>query len=67
MDRKEEYNKIAEKIVSHVKNGTTDQAEGVISIPTSDYTSKDRWNSEMKTIFQTLPLIAILKKESLSF
>ena len=41
MDRKEEYNKIAEKIVSHVKNGTTDQAEGVISIPTSDYTCKE--------------------------
>ena len=38
MDRKEEYNKIAEKIVGHVKNGTTDQATNVISIPTSDYT-----------------------------
>ena len=50
MDRKEEYNKIAEKVVGHVKNGTTDQAEGVISIPTSDYTCKERWNSEMKNI-----------------
>jgi phenylpropionate dioxygenase-like ring-hydroxylating dioxygenase large terminal subunit len=63
MDRKEEYNKIAEKIVGHVKNGTTDQAEGVISIPTSDYTCKDRWNSEMKNIFQTLPLMAAMTIE----
>ena len=50
MDRKEEYNKIAEKIVSHVKNGTTDQAEGVISIPTSDYTCKERWDLELSLI-----------------
>ena len=63
MDRKEEYNKIAEKVVGHVKNGTTDQAEGVISIPTSDYTCKDRWNSEMKNIFQTLPLMAAMTIE----
>ena len=51
MDRKAEYNKIAEKIVGHVKNGTTDQAESVISIPTSDYTCKKRWNAEIKNIF----------------
>ncbi len=63
MDRKEEYNKIAEKIVGHVKNGTTDQAKGVISIPTSDYTCKERWNSEMKNIFQTLPLMAAMTIE----
>ena len=63
MDRKEEYNKIAEKIVSHVKNGTTDQAEGVISIPTSDYTCKERWDLEIKNIFQTLPLMAAMTIE----
>ena len=63
MDRKEEYNKIAEKIVGHVKNGTTDQATNVISIPTSDYTSDERWTSEMSNIFQTLPLMAAMTIE----
>ena len=63
MNRKEEYNKIAEKIVSHVKNGTTAQAEGVISIPTSDYTCKERWDLEIKNIFQTLPLMAAMTIE----
>ena len=63
MDRKEEYNKIAEKIVSHVENGTTDQAPEILKVPTSDYTSHERWSSEMKDIFQNLPLMLALSIE----
>ena len=40
MDRKEEYNQIAERVVGHVENNTNDQAENILSIPTSDYTCK---------------------------
>ena len=63
MSRKEEYNKIAEKVVGHVENGTTDQAPDILKVPTSDYTSHDRWSVEMKNIFQTLPLMLSLSIE----
>ena len=63
MSRKEEYNKIAEKVVGHVENGTTDQAPDILKVPTSDYTSHDRWSVEMKNIFQTLPLMLALSIE----
>ena len=63
MDRKEEYNKIAERVVGHVQNKTTDQAEDILSIPTSDYTSEKRWESEMDKIFKELPLMLALSIE----
>ena len=52
MDRKKEYNEIAERVVSHVENNTTDQADSILSIPTSDYTCKKRWDSEIEKIFK---------------
>ena len=54
MDRKKEYNEIAERVVSHVENNTTDQADSILSIPTSDYTCKKRWDSEIEKIFSHL-------------
>ena len=63
VNRKEEYNKIAERVVSHVENGTTDQAHSILKVPTSDYTSHERWSSEMEAIFQTLPLMLALSIE----
>ena len=63
MDRKEEYNKIAERVVGHVQNKTTDQAEDILSIPTSDYTCEKRWESEIDKIFKELPLMLALSIE----
>ncbi|MGY9041259.1 MAG: aromatic ring-hydroxylating oxygenase subunit alpha [Alphaproteobacteria bacterium] len=63
MNRNDEYNKIAEKVVGHVKNGTTDQAADILKVPTSDYTSNERWSAEMENIFQTLPLMLALSIE----
>ena len=63
MNRNDEYNKIAEKVVGHVKNGTTDQAADILKVPTSDYTSNERWSTEMENIFQTLPLMLALSIE----
>ena len=63
MNRNDEYNKIAEKVVGHVENGTTDQAADILKVPTSDYTSNERWSSEMENIFQTLPLMLALSIE----
>ena len=63
MNRNDEYNKIAEKVVGHVENGTTDQAADILKVPTSDYTSNERWSAEMGNIFQTLPLMLALSIE----
>ncbi len=63
MNRNDEYNKIAEKVVGHVENGTTDQAADILKVPTSDYTSNERWSAEMENIFQTLPLMLALSIE----
>ena len=63
MNRKEEYNKIAERVVGHVQNKTTDQANDILSIPTSDYTCEKRWESEMDKIFKELHLMLALSIE----
>jgi len=63
VNRNDEYNKIAEKVVGHVENGTTDQAADILKVPTSDYTSNERWSVEMENIFQTLPLMLALSIE----
>ncbi|MDA8852302.1 Rieske 2Fe-2S domain-containing protein [Hyphomicrobiales bacterium] len=63
MNRNDEYNKIAEKVVGHVENATTDQAADILKVPTSDYTSNERWSAEMENIFQTLPLMLALSIE----
>jgi phenylpropionate dioxygenase-like ring-hydroxylating dioxygenase large terminal subunit len=63
VNRNDEYNKIAEKVVGHVENGTTDQAADILKVPTSDYTSNERWSAEMENIFQTLPLMLALSIE----
>ena len=63
MNRRDEYNKIAERVVGHVENNTTDQANSILSIPTSDYTCKERWGMEIKKIFKELPLMLALTIE----
>ena len=63
MDRKEEYNIIAEKVVGHFQNDTTDQTKAILTIPTSDYTDKDRWKKEIDEIFLKLPLMLSLAIE----
>ena len=63
MDRKEEYNIIAEKVVGHFQNNTTDQTKDIWTIPTSDYTDKDRWKKEIDEIFLKLPLMLSLAIE----
>ena len=56
---KKKYNQIAKRVVGHVENNT-DQAEKILAIPTSDYTCKKRWNSEINKIFKELPLMLAL-------
>ena len=63
MDRKEEYNEIAERMIGHVQNDTTDQAKDILSVPTSDYTCEKRWKLEIDKIFKELPLMLALSIE----
>ena len=63
MSRTETYNKLAEKLLSHVENNTTDQVEGTLSVPTSAYTDPQRWEREMQLIFKRLPLMLALSVE----
>jgi len=63
MDRAEEYNAIAERIVAHHQNDTTDQAEGIMEVPVSSYTDPVRWRREVDLIFKRLPVMVALTCE----
>jgi phenylpropionate dioxygenase-like ring-hydroxylating dioxygenase large terminal subunit len=63
MDRAEEYNAIAERIVTHHENDTTDQADDVLKVPVSAYTDPAQWRKEMDRIFMRLPIMVALSCE----
>ncbi len=63
MDRAEEYNAIAERIVAHHRNDTTDQADDILEVPVEHYTDPQRWHREVDAIFKHLPLMVALTCE----
>ena len=63
MDRAQEYNAIAERIVAHHQNDTTDQAEEIMQVPVSSYTDPARWQREVDLIFKRLPVMVALTCE----
>jgi phenylpropionate dioxygenase-like ring-hydroxylating dioxygenase large terminal subunit len=63
MDRAEEYNAIAERIVAHHQNDTTDQADDVMEVPVTSYTDPVRWQREVDLIFKRLPVMVALTCE----
>lgn len=63
MDRAEEYNAIAERIVAHHRNDTTDQADGIMEVPVSTYSDPGRWAREVEAIFKHLPVMVALTCE----
>ena len=63
MEIKQQYNRIVEKLMDHVDNGTTDQADGVMAVPVGAYTDPEVWQREMDSIFRRLPLLAGLTIE----
>ncbi|MEN3974465.1 aromatic ring-hydroxylating dioxygenase subunit alpha [Emcibacter sp. SYSU 3D8] len=63
MDRAEEYNAIAERIVAHHRNDTTDQAEGIMEVPVISYSDPRRWAREVELIFKQLPVMVALTCE----
>src|SRR5579859_1097687 len=63
MNRSETYNALAETLLVHVENNTTDQANGSLTVPTSTYTDPAQWEKEMELIFRRLPLMLALSIE----
>jgi len=50
-------------LLSHVENNTSDQADGVLTVPTRSYTDPERWANEVELIFMRLPLMLALSIE----
>ena len=61
--RRSEYIALAERLLAHVTNGTTDSAESVKHIPVRNYLDPLRWQGEMDQIFRRLPLLLALSCE----
>ncbi|MDA0339861.1 MAG: aromatic ring-hydroxylating dioxygenase subunit alpha, partial [Proteobacteria bacterium] len=62
-NRAAEYNGIAERIVAHYENNTTDMADGVLNVPLSAYLDPDQWQREIDLIFKKVPLVVALTCE----
>jgi len=63
MGREDEYNAIAESIVTHYQNGTTDQSDDVLRVPIADYTDPERWQREIDLVFKKVPLMVAMTCE----
>lgn len=57
------HNRNIAKMIEHVENGTTDQAESVLEVPASAYTDVGQFQQEMELIFKKLPIFIGLSHE----
>jgi phenylpropionate dioxygenase-like ring-hydroxylating dioxygenase large terminal subunit len=63
VDLSREYNRAVELVLAHVQQGTTDQAESVMTVRAGDYTDPKIWSREMDLLFGRLPILAALSVE----
>jgi phenylpropionate dioxygenase-like ring-hydroxylating dioxygenase large terminal subunit len=61
--RRSEYIDLAERLLAHVENGTTDSADAVKYVPVRNYLDPARWQREMDQIFRRLPLLLAFTSE----
>ena len=54
---------IARRGIAHYRNGTVDQAEAQMRVPTTIYTDPDRWKIEVDRVFKRLPLMLAFSVE----
>ncbi|MFV8816120.1 aromatic ring-hydroxylating oxygenase subunit alpha [Haliea sp. E17] len=57
------YNRLVGQMLEHVEHKGTDEAEGVMRVPSSNYTDPARWQREMDLVFKRLPVLAGLSVE----
>ena len=55
--RRSEYLALAQRLIAHIENGTTDSADTVKQVPVENYLDPARWHREMDRIFKRLPLL----------
>ena len=57
------YEKIAKQLYSHTKARTTDSTGVIKEVPVANYRDRERWEKEVKQIFQGMPLLVALTCE----
>ncbi len=63
MDIDKLHNEMVGRMLDHVENGTTDQADEVLTVPSAAYSDPDIWQQEMDLIFKKVPLMVGLSNE----
>jgi len=64
MEQQQEiHNRIAVRLLDHIKTRSTDQAEGIRRVPSASYTDPQHYQREMELIFKRLPILAGLSGE----
>jgi phenylpropionate dioxygenase-like ring-hydroxylating dioxygenase large terminal subunit len=58
-----EFTKLQRRLLEHVNNGTTDQADDVFTVPVAEYLDPELWQREMDLIFKRKPLMLSLSCE----
>ncbi|MDE2436877.1 MAG: aromatic ring-hydroxylating dioxygenase subunit alpha [Sphingomonadales bacterium] len=53
---------VYDRLVTHIQNGTTDQAEAVLNVPVSNFTSPEHLQRELE-VFRHQPLIVAMSSE----
>lgn len=53
---REEALSILDRLVEHLRNGTTDMAPEQVHIPIADYLDREAWEREIQTVFHRIPL-----------
>jgi phenylpropionate dioxygenase-like ring-hydroxylating dioxygenase large terminal subunit len=54
---------LAQRLLDHLANGTTDQADQTAEISVSNYADADQWSREMASVFDSVPLLSALSAQ----
>ncbi|BFM08299.1 aromatic ring-hydroxylating oxygenase subunit alpha [Halioxenophilus aromaticivorans] len=63
MSIQENYNRIITRMIEHVDDGTTDQADSTMQVPVDSYLNEDQYQREMELIFRRKPVLIGLSHE----
>ncbi|MFC3608800.1 SRPBCC family protein [Stutzerimonas tarimensis] len=64
MEQQQElHNRIAARLLDHIEQRSTDQADDVMRVPSASYTDPARWEREMEVIFKRLPILTAMSGE----
>ena len=58
--RPNDWDDLAERLLKHLDEGTTDSAEGIRAVSVADYLDEARWAREIERIFRKSPVVVAL-------